>query len=117
MIKRIQVVDEFDNPLVGAHVLQNDKGSVTQWNGVTYINSSYPGKVIISYVGTESQTHSFDSIPEKIIMKMESLNEVHIVANKPDSGMPKYLIPAIGATAALLILMSASSGSPKKVTL
>lgn len=116
MIKRIQVVDEFDNPLVGAHVLQNDKGSVTQWNGVTYINSSYPGNVIISYVGTQTQTHSFDSIPEKITMKMESLNAVHIETNKPTE-TPKYLIPALGATAALLIIMSASSGSPKKVTL
>ena len=117
MIKKIQVVDEFDTPLVGAHVIQNDKGSATQWNGVTYINSSYSGNVVISYVGTETQTHSFDSIPEKIIMKMESLKAVNIVANKTKSEMPKYLIPAIGATAALIILMSASSGSPKKVTL
>lgn len=117
MIKKIQVVDEFDTPLVGAHVRQNNKGAATLRNGVTYLNSDYPGDIVISYVGTQTQVHSFDSVPEKVIMKMESLNEVVVTAKKPESQMPKYLIPAIGATALLLILMSSSSGSPKKVTL
>src|SRR5680860_1613881 len=104
MIKKIQIVDEFNTPLVAAHVLQDSRGTTTGKDGVTYINSDYPGKVKISYVGTQTQIHSFDSVPTKVIMKMESLDEVIVMANKEKT--PKYLIPAIGAGLLLIALMS-----------
>jgi len=116
MKKKIQIVDEFDMPLVNAHVLQGSNGSTTDNQGFAYIDSNYPGQIKISYVGMQTQTHSFNSVPQKVIMKMESLNEVVIVATKPKNEMPKYLIPAIGAGLLLLALMSFGS-EPKEVTL
>ncbi len=114
MLKKIQIVDEFDTPLVGAHVRQGSKGSVTGNDGVAYLNSDYPGTVTISYVGTQTQTHSFNSAPTKVIMKMESLDEVIVMANKEKT--PKYLIPAIGAGLLLIALMSFGTDA-KEVTL
>lgn len=115
MKKKIQIVDEFDMPLVNAHVLQGSNGSTADNQGFAYIDSNL-GDVKITYVGTQTQTHSFNSVPPKVIMKMESLNEVVIVATKPKNEMPKYLIPAIGAGLLLLALMSFGS-EPKEVTL
>jgi len=116
MRKKIQIVDEFDTPLVNAHVLQgsNGSGSTADNKGFAYIDSNYPGQIKISYVGTQTQIHSFNSVPPKVIMKMESLNEVVITAKKDST--PTYLIPAIGAGLLLIALMSFGS-EPKEVTL
>jgi hypothetical protein len=113
-MKQIKIVDEFNNPLVGAHVKQTGRGSSTGKDGIAYIHNDY-GPATISYVGTKTQTHSFNSIPAKVVMKMDSLDEV-VVQSNPKQETPKYLWPAIGFTVGLLILMSVGS-EPKKVTL
>lgn len=113
MRKTIKIVDEFDNPLSGAHVIQTGRGSSTGNDGIAYINSENGG-VTISYVGTQTQTRSFDAVPSKVIMKMESLDEVTVMAKKEKT--PKYLVPAIGAGLLLIALMSFGEET-KEITL
>jgi len=115
--KTVQVVDERDNPLEGAHLTFSGKGSTTNANGIANIVTSASDKISISYVGKEPDYYQVGNLPSKIIMidQVESLGEV--VINSPKkNGTPKYLFPALGATALLLLLMSIGP-EPKEVTL
>lgn len=115
MIKKIKIVDEFHNPLGGAHVRQPGRGFAAGSDGIGYINSEYPGKVTISHVGTKTKSLDFNAVPSIVVMEMDSLDEV-VITNSKNKETPKYLIPAIGAGLLLIALMSFGEEA-KEVTL
>ena len=125
--RTVRVVDEYGTPLPGAHVYfdQND-GATTNFNGEASISDEDPNrKVYVSFVGFEPQGFTLQNLPSTVKLTAgETLNEVIIdapakkTAAGSDSKVPKYLFPAIGGVALLLILMNAGSPTPpKEVTL
>lgn len=124
--RTVRVVDDYGTPIPGAHVYFDQKtGTTTNFNGEASISAdSGNKKVYISYVGFAPQGFTLQNLPSTVKMTAgETLDEVIIdapkkTAAKSDSKVPKYLFPAIGATALLLILMNAGSPTkPKEVTL
>lgn len=117
--KSTRVVDERDKPLEGAHIYWENgtKGTTTNANGEANLVTPVDQKVTISFVGKYKDNYQVSQLPPKIIMmdKIQTLGEV-VLTNKPKSTTPKYLWPALGATALLMIVMSLGS-EPKKVTL
>jgi len=117
--KQTKVVDEFGNPLEKAHVyFSQNKGTTTNANGIAFLTGNPSQTVSISYVGMGTKQFSLETLPPKItlIMQANQMDEVVVTSKKKET--PKYLWPAIGGVAALLILMSiGSENEPKKVTL
>ena len=116
--RQTKVVDEFGNPLEKAHVyFSQNNGTTTNANGTAFITGAPSQTVTVSYVGMGTKQFSLEHLPPKItlIMQANQMDEV-VVTSKKET--PKYLWPAIGGVAALLILMSiGSENEPKKVTL
>ena len=122
--KKVRVLDDQGTPLPGAHVyFDQNEGTATNFNGEAELSSTDPNrKVYISYVGFEPKAFTLQSLPATVRLSPgETLEEVVIdapaKAAKSDSNVPKYLFPAIGGVALLLILMSMGSPAPKEVTL
>ena len=124
--RTVRVVDDYGTPLPGAHVyFSQNSGTTTNFNGEASISSEDPNKkVYVSYTGFSPQGFTLKSLPSTVKLTAgETLDEVIIdaptkTAAGSDSKVPKYLFPAIGATALLLILMNAGSPTkPKEVTL
>lgn len=118
--RQTMVVDEFGNPLQRAHVyFSQNNGTTTNAKGIAFLTGSPGQTVTISYVGMGTKQFSLENLPPKItlIMQANQMDEV-VVTSKKKKETPKYLWPAIGGVAALLILMSiGSENEPKKVTL
>lgn len=122
--KTVKVVDEFGNPLPGAHIyFTQNSGVTTDFNGIASLSGDGSKEVTISYVGFKPAKYVFKSLPFTVKLEMDNeLGEVLITAPAKaaatDSKVPKYLFPAIGGIAFLLIMMSMAGGSnPKEVTL
>jgi len=113
--KYTNVYNEFGDPLKGAHLTTSTGGTNTNSNGFGEITANGNAVVRISYVGTEPQAYKLLDLPKKITLKMESLDEVTVTANKKEK-TPKYLIPAIGAGLLLIALMSFGEET-KEITL
>lgn len=125
--RTVKIVDEFGDPLPGAHIyFGQNSGTTTDFNGLASLSGEEDREVTISYVGFKSQKFPFGSLPSRVQLTMDSdLGEVIITAPSAakaaasDSRVPKYLFPAIGGIALLLMLMSLGSPSPepKEITL
>jgi hypothetical protein len=116
--RQTKVVDEFGDPLPKAHVyFSQNNGTTTNANGTAFLTGKPAQTVTVSYVGMGSKQFSLESLPPKItlIMQANQMDEV-VITSKQKNKTPKYLWPALGGVAALLILMSVGS-EPKKVTL
>jgi len=117
--KYTNVVNEFGEPLKGAHLaIGSYIGTTTNSSGFGELTANGDAIVRISYVGTQPQAYKLLDLPKKIILKMDSLDEVVITAPKKTNmdNTPKYLIPAIGAGLLLIALMSFGE-EVKEVTL
>lgn len=118
--KTVKVLDETGAPLPGANVYFNStSGTTTDFDGFASLSNADPTKIVtISYMGFNSQSFRLKDLPSAVkLVPGETLGEVIVTAPAPKKGLPKYLIPAIGGVALLLILMSAGNPSPKEVTL
>ena len=123
--RTVKVVDEFGDPLPGAHIyFSQNSGTTTNFDGIASLSGDGNREVHISYVGFKPAKYLFKSLPSTVKLIMDSeLGEVFITAPAKsaaiDSKVPKYLFPAIGGIALLLILMSmaGSQSGPKEVTL
>lgn len=127
--KTVKIVDEYGDPLPGAHIFfDKNNGTTTDFDGFATISSNEGSRELtISFMGFNAQKFRIDQLPSKVRLEPgESLGEV-IITSKPkptpmktDSQVPKYLFPAIGGLALLLILMQSTNGgsnAPKKVNL
>ncbi len=120
-----RVMDEFGSPIFNAHVFTSpSNGATTNSNGYAELTGNAYDNVTVSYVGKTPIRFTLQNTPREVVLfeSFESLDEVVVMAPrkptvKTDPSLPKYLIPAIGGVALLMILMSASSSSPEKVTL
>ena len=113
--KTIKVTDEQGMPLPGAHVyFDHNSGETTNFDGFASLSSSDADKIVtISYVGFQPQRFPLNDLPSVVqLTPGEILDEVVVTAPGKD-GVPKYLFPAIGGVALLLILMASSGGSSK----
>lgn len=74
------VVDETDEPVIGAYITIQDKpgvGAVTDIDGKFKIKVDLYDQISISYVGYKPITHRFTKVETDILLKIsESLNEV-----------------------------------------
>jgi hypothetical protein len=117
--KTTLIVDEMNRPLDRVHLSWGYGGTTTNFSGIATVKAMPNQRVTISYVGKEPDYYTLKDLPKKIILmnRLESLDEV-VVNAKPKKTTPKYLFPALGATALLAILMSmAGNDAPKKITL
>lgn len=119
--KYTNVVNEFGEPLQGAHLaIGSYIGTTTNNSGFGELTANGDAIVRVSYVGTQPQAYKLLDLPKRITLKMESLDEVVITAPKKTTNTmdktPKYLIPAIGAGLLLIALMSFGEEA-KEVTL
>jgi len=115
--KNVLVVDEMDRPLDRVHLSWGYGGTTTNFSGIASVSAMPNQRVTITYVGKEPDYYTLSDLPKKIILmnRIESLDEVVITSPRKT---PKYLFPALGATALLAILMSmAGNDAPKKITL
>ena len=121
--RTVRVLDDQGTPLPGAHVyFDNSSGTTTNFNGTASITGEPDREVYVSYIGFSPSGYTLRNLPSTVkLTPGESLDEVVITAPakaaKTDSKVPKYLFPAIGGVALLLILMSMGSPAPKEVTL
>ncbi len=123
--RTVKIVDEFGDPLPGAHVyFDQNSGTTTNFDGIASISGDGNREIYISYVGFKPAKYHFNTLPSTVKLLMDGdLGEVVITAPAKataiDSRVPKYLFPAIGGIALLLILMSmaGNESGPKEVTL
>ncbi len=121
--RTVRVLDDQGSPLPGAHVyFDQNAGTTTSFNGTASITGEPDREVYISYMGFSPAGYTLRNLPSTVKLAAgESLDEVIITAPakaaKTDSKVPKYLFPAVGGVALLLILMSMGSPAPKEVTL
>lgn len=117
--RKINIVDEFNQPLERVHLYWGNGGGTTTDRGGNATVTAFPNqRVTISYVGKETDFMEVSKLPSKLLLldKMESLDEV-VITSKPKSNQtPNYVFPALGAAAFLLLLMSVGN-EPKKVVL
>lgn len=114
--KYTNIINEFGDPLQGAHLaIGKYIGTTTNSNGFGELTANGDAVVRISYVGTQPQSYKLMDLPKKITLKMESLDEVTVIAKKKEK-TPSYIIPAIGAGLLLIALMSFGEET-KEITL
>lgn len=111
--KTVKVTDEFGTPLPGAHVyFTQNNGTTTDFNGNASLSSNSGAiQTHISYMGFKTQTYPFNALPATVKLQpaANALNEVVVTAPSGKKEVPKYLFPALGAAALLLIVMSIGS--------
>lgn len=115
--RTIRVIDEFGQPLYGAHViLSSTQGTTTNDKGIATITGDAYSKVRITFIGKTVEEHMLQNVPATVMLyeDFESLDAV-VITSRPNT--PSYLFPALGAAALLLVLMSLGGEEPKKVTL
>lgn len=121
----VRVVDEFGNPVDRAHLfISKSNGAVTNSNGFASITGNAYDSLTISHMGKKPEKFTLQNTPKELVLREDfaDLDEVIITAAGrpkpvPDAPMPKYLIPAVGGFALLLILMSMAGSEPKEITL
>ena len=106
--RQVKVVDEFGSPLSKAHVFfSENNGTATNAGGYAFLTGDSEAIVNLSYMGKKTKKFKFGDLPPVVTLNEDfsELPEVVVTAKKKDE-TPKYLWPAIGATAGLMILMS-----------
>lgn len=117
--KNIHVLDEFGTPLQGVNILiAPGVGTTTDQIGRATITSPSQNQVILfSHIGHTNEQFTFKDIPSVVMLISEvaSLDEVIIIASKPEAQpipkppTPWYIWAGLGLTALGLMLTLANN--------
>ena len=98
--KKITIIDHLSGkPLKDAHVLTKTNKTITDQNGVAYVEVSNEDEAVtISYMGYDTEVVPFNTLSSfvQLIMANNSLNEVVITSNKRKNIWPYIGLSAIG---------------------
>ncbi|RRO19681.1 hypothetical protein [Flavobacteriaceae bacterium 14752] len=112
-MKKIIVKDQSGETLENAEIKIGNKGFLTNKFGTAIIDANPQDLVLVSFVGKEDFMSTFANLPNTVVLKNESLQEVTVFSNKKKS----YFKPIAIGTFATILGFIILKNQPKKITL
>lgn len=113
-MKTVKITDSQGNPLKGAHVQFEGRGTVSDNQGNATISVSDPNSIVeISHVSGGDYAMPFIDLPKYIVLFPNTLPEVVITAEKKKN---TWLWLAV-AGVTLVAIVSYTNNQPKKISI